>query len=235
MTKYKETITQMIYPRRCPVCDDVTVFNTVEICDACNDKLIEIGENHCMKCSRLLRDDNEVYCDECKSTKHFYERAYAVYTYESARESILRFKHASRKEYASFYANKMYEKYKRVFNAIKPDLIIPVPLHKSRYIKRGYNQAYIVARHLGEITNTPVSDDIATRVKQTKKQKSMDINERKENLKKAFIIRENDVKLKSILLIDDVYTTGSTVDSLSYELVRAGAKSVYVFTIAVVS
>ena len=115
---------------------------------------------------------------------------------------------------------------------IKPDALVPVPLHKKRLIKRGYNQAKELADAISGEVGIPVADYLVRRSKNTVPQKLVDKKGRQINMKKAFIVEENVVSFKRIVLIDDIFTTGSTIDSLSRVLKDAGVKEVYFLTIS---
>ena len=102
-----------------------------------------------------------------------------------------------------------------------------MPLHKNRKRKRGYNQAEIIAEELGKILGLPVYTELLTRVRDTMPQKMLNQTERKNNLKKAFKTTKSSVQLQYILIVDDIYTTGSTLDAAAAALIEAGSKGVY--------
>jgi ComF family protein len=111
--------------------------------------------------------------------------------------------------------------------------IIPVPIHRSRLRQRGYNQAELVAKELSRLTGIPMYGKLVKRTKKTVPQKMLNPNERQNNLKKAFNIDSNVVKLNKTILIDDIYTTGSTIDAVAMELKRHGVKSVFFITLCI--
>ena len=111
--------------------------------------------------------------------------------------------------------------------------LVPVPIHKSRQKKRGYNQALLLAEVLSAYCGIPVYDDLIARCGKTKAQKNLTDRERQNNLKKAFKIGRNDVKLKTIIVVDDIYTTGTTLDAVAKVCKEAGVVSVYSLTVAV--
>lgn len=113
------------------------------------------------------------------------------------------------------------------------EAIIPIPLHKKRKRKRGYNQAELLAGELGNILGLPVYTDVLVRVRDTKPQKTLDDAERKNNLKEAFKTTENIVQLNYILVVDDIYTTGSTLDAAASALAKAGVAEVYTCCIGI--
>ncbi|MFQ7550765.1 MAG: ComF family protein [Blautia marasmi] len=111
--------------------------------------------------------------------------------------------------------------------------MIPVPLHPKRMEKRGYNQAEIIAGEIGRILQLPVDTKTVVRRVNTKPQKELNDKERRSNLRSAFAVRQPKLPWKKILIIDDIYTTGSTVDGVSLALKAAGAEQVYFLTIAI--
>ena len=219
-------IKELLYPRRCPVCDRPAPFGRLA-CEKCVGLLQKIKGATCMKCGRKLSESEDEYCYSCSREKHYYDRGFALYEYSCINQSIYRFKYSGRQEYADFYGKEMALGLGRVILNIKPDIIIPVPLHSSKYKLRGYNQADLIGRKLAYYLDIPYSDSIIKRSRKTIPMKELDASQRQINLKNAFIVCDNDVKLNKVLIIDDIYTTGSTVDSMAVELKRKGVESVY--------
>ncbi len=242
------------FPRRCPYCDDATSPFGAYICKDCKRGFKIASPNRCFKCGKPLygRDENKEFCFDCSVTPHFFDRGYSLFDYKSAAKSIYRFKYTGRKEYAEFYARCFAgfyaeEKYGlRIKSALnKSDIcgifaygkrieaLIPVPLHEDKKRSRGYNQAELFARELSKISGTPVRSDLVFRTKATSPQKGLGAVMRRENLKNAFNIRSNDVSLGNVAVVDDIYTTGSTVDAVSALLRAKGAENIHVFTLAI--
>ena len=115
----------------------------------------------------------------------------------------------------------------------KIDALVPVPMHIEKVKKRGYNQAFLIAKVLGKELNIPVRDEIVTRVRATSPQKQLNGKERQNNLKNAFKIGKNDVKLNTVVVVDDIYTTGATMDAVTECLKRAGVGKVYCISLTV--
>ena len=113
------------------------------------------------------------------------------------------------------------------------DLIIPVPLHASRKRRRGFNQAEIIAEELSHLTGIPVRNDLLFRIRRTRPQKRLGENERRQNLQGAFAVKKTQSLPSNILLIDDIYTTGSTVERCAKMLRLAGAENVYFLTVSI--
>ena len=116
--------------------------------------------------------------------------------------------------------------------SVSPDVLVPVPLHKKKLSKRGYNQAACLARALGKNMQLPVDEKLVKRVRNTAPMKRLNPAERQNNLKKAFKIVRNDVKLNTIVIIDDIYTTGTTLDEIAALLKEHGVSKVYCVTLA---
>ena len=114
-----------------------------------------------------------------------------------------------------------------------PDLIIPVPLHKRRRRKRGYNQAGILGRRLGRLLGIRVDDKSLLRRVYTDPQKKLGRLERKKNLRNAFALKESFKPVPVVLLVDDIYTTGNTIDAVSEVLKKKGVEKVYFLTISI--
>ena len=181
----------MIFPRRCPVCDDAVDQIGHLVCRDCFKKLTLIGDVYCMKCGKRIKDAAKTLCDDCTAHRQSFDEGRAVFVYDDImKNSIYRFKYGNRKEYCDFYANITIAVLKRQIEIWRPDVIVPIPVHKNKLRKRGYNQAQIYAKELGEKLRIPVNDDILVRVENTKVQKGLTAVERKNNLKKALKIKK---------------------------------------------
>lgn len=222
---------QLLFPLRCPVCDGIVRPAGEKICLDCMGKLKLLTPPWCMKCGKKLTEEGE-YCRDCLRKGHSFRRGRALYEYDSASLSIYRFKYGGRREYADFFGEQIGEYLGDFVKGIRPDALIPVPLHKKRMAARGYNQAELLARAIGERLHVPVYARLVARVKNTAPLKRLNSKERQNNLKKAFIIAQNDVKLGKVILIDDIYTTGSTMDEIARVLKEAGVKEVYCIALA---
>ncbi|MBR4759857.1 MAG: ComF family protein [Lachnospiraceae bacterium] len=222
----------LIFPPRCPVCDGLLKKREQIVCSRCEKNLPYVMEPYCMKCGKALEDEGDDLCPDCRRITHDFVRCRSVFVYEDRMKSAMyRFKYGGRKEYAKAFADLTVRHLGDWIRQIGPDAVISVPLHKSRMRKRGYNQAGLFAKALSERLGLVCREDLVIRSKKTLPQKNLSRSERQKNLKKAFKIRQNDVKLGTVLLIDDIYTTGSTMDALAQTFSEAGAKSVYCVTI----
>lgn len=219
-------VEDVFFPKSCPMCDEVMKSGML-ICKKCEPKLVYIDEPKCKKCGKQIESEVAEYCADCLKTNHYYKRGIAAFQYnDMVSHSIYRFKYHNRRTYAEFYGSAIAEKYREEIRRWHAGVIIPVPIHERKMIKRGYNQAELIAKELGKNLNIKVDGGILKRVVNTRPQKEMSRNERKKNMEKAFKISKSVVEYKKIILVDDIYTTGSTVDACAKVLLAAGAEEV---------
>lgn len=229
--KIKENCIQMLYPLRCPVCDTIVIPYGEKICLQCLPKLQLLTPPWCLKCGKKLSEEEE-YCTDCQRIEHNFIQGRALYEYSTVAKSIYRLKYGNRQEYADFFGEEVARYLGDFIRQVHPDALVPIPLHKKRERKRGYNQALLLAEAIGRYTGVPVAGKLLQRCKNTAPLKLQNPLERQNNLKKAFIIAENDVKLKTIIIVDDIYTTGSTIDEVAAILKQAGVERIYYITLA---
>ena len=244
LTEFAGNALSILYPRRCPVCDGlIRVFGfrnggfvSGELIHAeCDQKVRRIKGNTCIKCGKLLGkgEEDAEFCRDCKTVHHNFDRGFSVFEYRSISGSVYKFKYMGRQEYASFYAKEAVRLCGRKLKRLGIDAIIPVPMYEDKEIKRGYNQADVLAKALSHELGIPCYSDVIKRVRDTQPMKELDVRGRRNNLKKAFNIAQNDVKFKCTLIIDDIYTTGSTIDEIAHEFRIAGVRKVYCLTLAI--
>lgn len=231
--KVVEAVKDLIFPPRCPVCDNVLKISDKLICMGCYEKLKYVQSPSCMKCGKPLKAEEHEYCHDCSEKNHIFERGVALFEYSSVHESIYRFKYQGRKEYGAFYASQISLHLGKQIEEMKADALIPVPLHKKKMRIRGYNQAQVLAEEMSKYIGIPTRTDMVERKKWTVPQKELNNSERQKNLKKAFNIVENDVKLDTIIIVDDIYTTGSTINELAREFKKTGVEKVYFIALAI--
>lgn len=229
-------ILDLIYPRRCPVCQNIVVSEEENgwICTNCKKELPYVQEPGCLKCGKEIDKEEREFCGDCiRITKH-YKKGYPVFSYrDPVKSGVTAFKYRNRREYVEFYSQAIWERYGEEFRTIGFDGILPVPMYRRKQCKRGYNQAELLANRLGEYLEISVYSDILVRITDTIPQKVLNDRERINNLKKAFHIQRNDVKLEKILLVDDIYTTGATIEACTDVLLTAGVKEVYYTSICI--
>ena len=224
---------ELVFPRRCPVCDrPVQPFGAL-ICPPCEGVLQRVQAPVCSRCGKQLGSGSPGLCRDCRRLSHVFERGCTVFTYHSAAGGIFRFKYKGRQEYGAYYGRCMAHRLCENGGVLgKPDMLVPVPVSAQRLRRRGYNQALILAKEISRLTAIPVCEKVLRRVTDTLPMKNMTPAERQNNLKKAFQAFGNDVELNSIMLIDDIYTTGATMDACAHALYRQGARRVCFITLA---
>lgn len=226
-------VAALLYPPRCPVCDMVVLPWNKGICSSCMKKIKYVATPRCCKCGKHIEDVVEEFCPDCQGKTHYYIKGRALYEYKELAPSIYRFKYAGRREYAEVFGEEIAYYLKDFFEELQPDALVPVPMHPTKERVRGYNQATLLAQAIGRYTQIPVYQDLVKRIRNTRPLKYLNPEERLNNLKKAFILRENGVKLNVIVIIDDIYTTGSTIDAIARVLQEDKERKVYFITLAI--
>lgn len=188
----------------------------------------------CIKCGKMMDDDRDYYCADCRSYEHAFVENKAVFAYKGEiRNAMYDLKYSNRRENADFFGEAIVQRFGGYIKGLGIDVIVPIPLHKKRLKKRGYNQTALIARYIGEKLSIPVDEELLLREQSTTAQKFLDNYERKNNVKSAFKVYENDVKYDRILLIDDIYTTGATLHYAAKELLRHGMGAIYTITVCI--
>ena len=229
--KWMEWILGCIYPRRCPVCDDVTALTGSSVCDKCKEKLAVADGFHCMKCGKFIPQEDDEYCEDCRSRVHDFDEGFGVFPYHGwVQKSMVRFKFHGRQEYAAFFAEWMCRGAADRIERWCPEVIVPVPMHRKKRRQRGYNQAELLAEKIGKYLEIPVRNDLVVRIENTVPQKELDPQRRRRNLQQAFAGTAEAGRYQRVLLIDDIYTTGSTADAAARKMKECGVKKVYVLT-----
>lgn len=187
-----------------------------------------------MKCGKMLEREENEFCVDCIKLPKSFDRNYPVFNYDGdIKDSLYDFKYKNQREYSGFYAKCIVERYGKQILEKDIDGLVPVPVHKKKKKIRGYNQAELLAVMLGKLLNIEVYPDYLLRTEATDPQKELNDKERMKNLKNAFIIGQNDVKLDKVLLVDDIYTSGATMDACSRVLYASGVQNVYCTCVAI--
>jgi ComF family protein len=223
---YLEAFADLFYPRWCVACER---RSSDVLCRRCFEALPRTGNPTCGRCG-LPTPFEVLVCEACKGVDFAFETARAPLRYEGVGKEIV---HALKyrgqtplveKLAAPLLAGAVSER----FASERFDAIVPVPLHRSRLRRRGFNQAALLARGLGTRINTPVSDTLQV-VRSTRDQVDLSAAERRENVAGAFSARAR--ARGRLLVVDDVFTTGATTDACAASLLRAGAAEVHAVTL----
>ena len=199
-------------------------------------KLHFIRQPSCKKCGTELIADRAEYCPDCLRRQRSFESGVALIRYDTvAQKSIAAVKYKNRREYLDFYAEAIARRYGYFFKCHKDAVLVPVPVHPARLRSRGFNQAGELAVRLGRLTGLPVNERLLVRTKKTAPQKELGPDERLRNLRHAFAVPAGiAAKLpQTVILADDIYTTGSTIEACARVLKAAGVRQVYFVSICI--
>lgn len=186
----------------------------------------------CLKCQKRVERLEKFRLVEIESKK--YEKLLYLFQYESLiRKLILRYKFSNKAYLNHFFANEIAKDEKTKEHLKQYDMIIPVPMHKKKMQKRGYNQTELVANELEKSLGISARKDILSKVINTTTQSKLGGKARQSNIQHAFFI-QNDIEVedKKVILLDDIYTTGATSEECSRVLKEAGAKEILVLVLA---
>lgn len=187
-----------------------------------------------MRCGKPVHREETEYCRDCEKAKFSYDRGKSLYLHqEPVSQAIYQFKFHNKRIYGEYFAEELAKEYSRQIRKWEITEIVPVPLHPKKRKKRGYNQAEILARELGKLLNIPVNSRCIYRVENTTPQKELNDKERRRNLRRAFAIDPKWVPSGNVLIIDDIYTTGSTIDAMSRLLKKKGTPKVHFLTVSI--
>lgn len=229
-----ELLTDMLYPRRCAVCDRIVPFGGELICREHTGKLPYVTEPACLRCGKEVESESLEYCMDCERHSRSFDRGFPVFNYEEpVKSSVLAIKYHGKQEYCDFYGRELGKKLAPYVFRYDIDGIAYVPVHRRKLKERGYNQAYLLAKSASKELKLPVLTDMLVRKEYTSPQKLLDNLERANNIKMSMDIGKLYEGHKNILLIDDIYTTGVTVNVCSDILRKAGAEHVYVATVCI--
>lgn len=247
----RDVIASLLFPKRCPVCDEILEPEELEkgIHLACEGKLYPVVGAVCMHCGRPFGNGNQgkmttqyetgrEYCYDCirkgYDKKSCIRQGKALYLYKGDAKMVMyRLKYSNKQEYAAFFAKEAVQKYGEWMRRNKIEVIVPVPMYLPKQRKRGYNQAEVFAKRLSELTGIPVNKNLVCRVVDTAPQKRLDARERGNNLKNAFQKGKFVVQYNCAVVVDDIYTTGSTAEAVAHELIKQGTRHVYLITVCI--
>lgn len=227
-------LTDFLYPASCLFCRE-EVLNFESICAKCWNQLPFIREPHCSICSYSLKGaiyEEDPICFRCRSNKPNYDFAYSLLEFNKFSQHLIHgLKFYDRHEYSQIFAKLILARFKNHIS--DSDIIVPVPMHKIKRLIRLYNHSQILAMDIGHLLEKKNYSDILIKSKHTRSQSSLGQKVRAKNLIGSIKVQNNHkIKGKKILLVDDVITTGATIDLCARELKKSGAKNVIVLSIA---
>lgn len=216
-----DRVINIIYPPKCIFCQQLLNIDTIlYICDDCHARLPFAD----LAIIPSLQEGYGNYCDGVISVFHYVG---------AVKESLIRFKFLNKPSYYKTYAALMSNRIVELMDTRRLDMILSVPLHKHKEFSRGYNQAYLISQALSRRLKIREGSSYLKRYRYTETQSLLDKTKRSQNVKGAFTVtRPKKVMGKSIILIDDILTTGSTLEECSRMLKQAGAKEVTAVVVA---
>ena len=237
--KILNIVLNLLLPPRCLKCGKI-LSDKNGLCAECFNKIRFISAPMCHRCGRPFLNDKNLefgaiqYCGEClRKKRYLFEMQRSAFIYDDAsKDLILDFKFRDKTSYAETLAGMLYSAGADIWKE-NPDLIIPVPIHRLRLLKRRYNQSALLADFLSRKTGISTDYLSLTRFRNTVPQVQLSGSARRNNLKQAFCVtKPQNIKERKIVLIDDVSTTGSTLNECAKALHRAGAAKIYALTLA---
>jgi len=228
-----KVLLDLVYPPHCVLCEGSCERY---FCPECEKSLERIESATCGKCGHHIPEvtRRSARCPSCAGKPLFFARAVAPCRYEGGvREMILRFKLAGHRALAKPLSELLIERLAEAGLAERADAVVPVPLHWRRMLSRGFNQSQLLSRHIAAHFGLPLLDGHLKRVVNTASQTTRSGAQRMLQLRGAFSVRRpKAIAGRTLLLIDDVMTTCATAAECSRELLDAGARKVYVATVA---
>ncbi|MDD5491382.1 MAG: ComF family protein [bacterium] len=235
MHKIINYVINVVFPLKCEVCQrQLPLKAQARICPGCLGRILIIGDHYCLKCGKSMQVDTS-FCADCHDHDAlYYDTIRAAGIYQGIlREAIQAFKYNRRSCLGTELGELMFKSYQRYFSQFTIDTMIPIPLHKKQSHKRQYNQSEILAVNLGKAAGIPVFPKTLSRIKETRPQYALNKRERADNIRNAFQIRKGaNLPGAKVLVIDDICTTGSTINECARVLKQAGATEVHGLVLA---
>jgi ComF family protein len=229
----------LLFPRHCEICLKIMNHkNQTYLCEICFNKIRFISSTACCGCARVfpgaIPSIEDWMCPSCLRTKRSYDACHAVSYYEGPIKELLQTFKFARAEYLAGTLREIFMKgMVRKLDWENFDFVVPIPLHPRKLKERGFNQSYILAQTVREVTGLRILRDGIIRIKYSEGQTLQDKKARLENIRGSFEIRKFEkLQGKKIVLVDDVLTTGATIQECSRVLKEAGAESVEVLVLA---
>lgn len=235
----------LLFPPVCPLCGQILEKRQKDIekppfiCEGCFRQLTFPVQPRCMTCSRTLEEEEEELCEECQRKRRYFDQGYGMLIHDdAARKIIYDLKFRNKRDPADFLGWAMAASFKEQLKIWNPQALIPVPLHKKRQKQRGYNQARMLAEKMAfwlckAGMEIPVDNEILIRRVSTLPQRELNPARRIQNMHQAFAVT-GEKPYKTVVLIDDIYTSGATLDECARTLKAAGVERVYFLTASIV-
>lgn len=222
---FRGQLLDLVFPPRCVGCHRIGAW----LCTECLGQIPRVEPPFCIQCGDKVAADD--LCARCRISPLQIERIRAAVYFEGAlREAIHHLKYKGRTALVKPLGNLMATHWQQ--HPMPADVLVPVPLHAARLRERGYNQAALLARELAQRVELTVNEKTLVRKRATAPQVELSARERRENVHDAFCCCDDGLAEKRVLLIDDVCTTGATLEACALALRESGAHSVQALTLA---
>jgi len=222
------TALDWLFPPTCLGCGEEGVF----ICPECFSKIKLVPRDVCNYCGAFTSKKGK--CPNCENKNLPYTgfRAFAYYD-GVVRKAIHHLKYQNDLTIGRYMAGWLQLVYQRT--GWEVDLIVPIPIGEQKRLERGYNQAERLAKPLSELLEITFTADALIRINEISSQVGLNHEQRQKNVRQAFVAKAQEVKSKRVLLVDDVFTSGATMEAAASELIAAGASKVFCLTVAKVN
>jgi len=228
INKQVSKLADVFFPQVCANCHQRIADQKLWLCGSCHDRLSYLPDQICPKCGIPTE---ESVCPNCFENNYVFTRAVSVFSYEgSAKALVHALKYQGLRGIGDWFGNQMFRVLLHEQTLTDVDFVTAIPLHKVRKRERGFNQSELIARALASRIEKPFTDKALVRRHHTESQTQLNRYERRKNIIGAFKIGRLDPSGKSFLLIDDVFTTGATVNEATKTLLKAGVAKVFVMT-----
>ena len=235
-----DALASIIFPAGCRICEALlTSASRIPICETCLSSFVPVPVNACQICGRPLpalphNQEAPLICTACGDKTYAFDRARSFAGYEgNLVRAILLLKFERIAPLGVWFANRLAELVEKERDALRADVVVPVPLHRDRERERGYNQAALLSKPLAKRLSLPHKAVLLMRTRARPDKQILSLVERWESVRGAFATRPgSQVDNQRVLLVDDVLTTGATLDACARALHQAGAKSVIGMTVA---
>lgn len=229
-------MSSLLFPPTCSICDGpVGNFEEV-ICAYCRDSIFIVSSPYCEICGRPLPEGQEhrQSCGRCMSTPPYFDKVrYGVFHQGNLRRALINFKYDGLLHHGRGLALLIIETFYKYFINDDIDVIIPMPMHPRRLIKRGFNQVVFLGDRLADRTGITMKRDVLVKVRDTLPQVGLSRALRLTNVRGSFgVTRPKELRGKRLLLLDDVSTTGSTIAEAAHTLKKSGSVAVFVLVLA---
>lgn len=227
------TALDLVYPPCCVLCRVRIADDRLILCDDCGSGLLSIEAPYCERCGHPL-DAPVASCPACPGRTFYFDGAFAGFQYNRPLQDLIhQLKYRNRPGIGRFLGSLLAKRVEREPGIPHITAVVPVPLHSLRIRERGYNQSAYIARGISSETGIPVLENVLARNRNTPTQTSLSPEARMANVEGVFeVVRAEAVRGATVSLVDDIFTTGATINSCARALLRAGAERVFALAVA---